>query len=150
MNPTLQMFRALARLTLDAHKLTDWTFAFSTGRKRLGYCSYRRRRITVSKLHVLMDSMASAMDTLNHEVAHALVGPGHGHGSEWAAKAVELGAEPKACSRTAVPLRWRAVCGACSRVYVRNRKLRNRIYFCRFCGLDRGVLSYVRASIDAT
>lgn len=31
------------------------------------------------------------MDTVAHEVAHALVGPAHGHDAVWRRKAVELG-----------------------------------------------------------
>jgi predicted SprT family Zn-dependent metalloprotease len=38
---------------------------------------------------------AEITDTLLHEIAHALVGPRHGHDLVWQAKCIEIGARPK-------------------------------------------------------
>ena len=38
-------------------------------------------------------------DTILHEIAHAIVGPGHGHDAAWRAVAINLGVHPRACKR---------------------------------------------------
>lgn len=44
-------------------------------------------------MHVQRDIYDDLLDTLLHEIAHALT-PGDGHGKLWQAKAMELGARP--------------------------------------------------------
>lgn len=69
-------------------------------------------------------------DTVLHEVAHALVGPGKGHGDEWKAKCVEVGAAPKRLKNGAKgeqpPInrqtpKWVARCCDCGHVIRRSR-----------------------------
>lgn len=87
----------LARQTLDAHGLHGWKAVIDTRpRKRLGQCRYRNREIGISAYHVTYHSDEDVRDTILHEIAHALVGPGHGHGPVWKAKARALGIRPRA------------------------------------------------------
>jgi hypothetical protein len=37
------------------------------------------------------------VDTILHEIAHALVGPRHGHDTVWKAKCTDIGARPERC-----------------------------------------------------
>ena len=46
-------------------------------------------------------------DTILHEVAHALVGPGHGHDTVWKATAAQVGARPQRRGRTSFALAQR-------------------------------------------
>ena len=43
-------------------------------------------------------SLRQVTDTILHEIAHALAGPGAGHGPAWKATASRLGATPKSCA----------------------------------------------------
>jgi predicted SprT family Zn-dependent metalloprotease len=36
-------------------------------------------------------------DTLRHEIAHAIVGPGHHHNTTWKVAAIQVGARPERC-----------------------------------------------------
>ncbi len=85
-----------ARRLMDEHGLTDWTFAFLESGRRLGDCRYRDRVIRVGRAHALEGNDAQIRDTVLHEIAHALAGPGAGHGPVWKAIARRIGARPKA------------------------------------------------------
>jgi predicted SprT family Zn-dependent metalloprotease len=83
-------------------------------------------------------------DTILHEIAHALVGPGHGHDGVWKAKCREIGARPEACYGAGVEMprgRWRACCPGCERVFDRHRRPKRADgWFCRGCGPTAGKL----------
>ena len=61
------------------------------------------------------------LDTLLHEIAHALAGPKARHGPVWKAIAKKLGATPRACDTcdetVVMPGDWQAICGACNKTY---------------------------------
>ncbi len=76
---------------LARHHLRHWRFIFDDARTRGGMCSSRDQIISVSKQFCLSGAAAQIKDTLLHEIAHALVGPNHGHDEVWRAKALEIG-----------------------------------------------------------
>ncbi|MDI2098520.1 SprT-like domain-containing protein [Ruicaihuangia caeni] len=78
---------ALIRLHLD----DTWRFEFDHAKRRAGACHYGDRRITVSRHLAAKFDDDAIHQVLLHEVAHALAGPGAGHGKEWKRIAGELG-----------------------------------------------------------
>jgi hypothetical protein len=82
---------ALIALHLDA----AWTFGFDHARTRAGLCDYRAKRITVSRHLAARYEDDEIHQVLLHEVAHALAGPGAGHGPRWKKVAADLGYEGK-------------------------------------------------------
>lgn len=79
-------------LELIAHHLSSgWSFGFDTAKKRAGACNFTQRRITLSRHLAERHSLDDMRQTLLHEIAHAQVGPGAGHGIEWRAAARALG-----------------------------------------------------------
>ncbi|GAA3594465.1 SprT-like domain-containing protein [Agrococcus terreus] len=78
---------ALIRLHLD----DTWSFGFDRAVKRAGLTDFTARRITVSKHLAARWDDDEVHQTLLHEVAHAMVGPGEGHGRRWLRTARELG-----------------------------------------------------------
>ncbi|MHC5539842.1 SprT-like domain-containing protein, partial [Singulisphaera rosea] len=65
---------------MTAHGLRGWTFAFAGTKRRLGVCKYRSRRIEISQYYAKNNPPAVVLDTLRHEIAHAIAGPAAKHG----------------------------------------------------------------------
>ena len=86
----------MARRLMDEHGLTGWTLAFVEATKRLGTCNYSHRVIRIGRSHALDGSEAQIRNTVLHEIAHAIAGPGAGHGPLWKATARRIGATPRA------------------------------------------------------
>ena len=81
----------LADELLAKHKLHDWRFVYDDARARGGLCSSYDQIISISKQFCLNANDEEIMDTLLHEIAHALVGADQGHNKIWRAKALEIG-----------------------------------------------------------
>ena len=109
------------------HGLTDkgWGYKFDKARSRAGACNYTKRLIHMSAGYVAKASNAEIDDTILHEIAHALVGPQHGHGPVWKAKAREIGCSAERCHtvRFTEP-RWLFSCskGCCKGKIDRRRR----------------------------
>lgn len=123
----LEARRIFNECAIDLHLPNDWTFVIDERpRKRVGQCRYRKREIGLSAWAV--DStmpMDEIEDTIRHEIAHALVGPGHGHDGFWKRMAENCGATPEACAsidedHLPEPL-WRGTCQRCGYVFTRHR-----------------------------
>jgi predicted SprT family Zn-dependent metalloprotease len=148
--PTSPLTRAkeLAHRLMAQHGLTDWAFAFNTNKRRAGACRYpfagRPGHIELSRHYVLRNPEDEVRDTILHEIAHALVGPGHGHDEVWKARCVEVGARPERCYGEEVEMpkgRWRATCGGCGREHDRHRRPKRMTgWHCRGCGKEKGSL----------
>jgi predicted SprT family Zn-dependent metalloprotease len=142
-----------ARALLDSHGLRAWEFGFNANVRRAGVCFYPHAgepgRIELS-VHFAARNAEEVRDTLLHEIAHALVGPGHGHDEIWKAKCRAIGAKPEACygEETDMPRgRWRAACPGCGTEFDRHRKpSRLNGWFCRPCGPAAGKLRWEEAS----
>jgi hypothetical protein len=82
----------LLRDTLNQYGLSDWGVRLSTNINEpwLGICLlYKDKCIVLNAHHVDIHPDLDVVDTINHEVAHALC-PGQGHNEVWQDKAVEL------------------------------------------------------------
>src|SRR4051794_12970371 len=86
----LEELEATARRELAKHGLQGWTFGLARTRRRLGVCKYRQKRIEIALYYALNSSEESVLDTLRHEIAHAVAGAAAKHGPRWKAVAVLL------------------------------------------------------------
>lgn len=69
-----------------------WTFQWKGRAKNFfGQCSYRHKLIYLNPHLTMLRSQEEVLGTILHEIAHALVGPGKGHGSEWKRMAESIG-----------------------------------------------------------
>ncbi|WP_425483384.1 SprT-like domain-containing protein [Isoptericola sediminis] len=82
---------------MNDHGLSDWTFRWDRAVRRAGLTRHRDRVISLSTPLMRQFPRDEATNTILHEIAHALVGPTHGHGKVWKAKAAEIGARPERC-----------------------------------------------------
>lgn len=112
----LKELEAIAGREMTRHGLHGWTFGYAHTKRRLGVCKYRTKRIEIAEYYALNSPPETVLDTLLHEIAHAIAGPAARHGPAWKVVAQRLGATPRACenSHEAVvkPADWQATCPA--------------------------------------
>jgi predicted SprT family Zn-dependent metalloprotease len=122
----LVKLRLQAEAEMAHHGLVGWTFEYSRAKRRLGCCKYSQRLIEISAYYAVHTVDELVIDTLRHEIAHALAGPDAGHGPLWKAHAIRLGARPKSCkSSDEVKVRpgdWQVTCPACQQTYHKYKK----------------------------
>ncbi len=75
----LKELEAIAKREMTKHGLHDWTFRFADTKRQLGVCKYRKKRIEIAEYYALNSPQESVLDTLLHEIAHAIAGPKAGH-----------------------------------------------------------------------
>lgn len=68
-----------------------WTLKLDTAKRRAGICRYGTREIGLSVVYAETITREWVIEVMKHEIAHALVGPGHGHKRVWRDKAIEIG-----------------------------------------------------------
>ncbi len=130
----------LALNLMREHKLLNmgWTFEFDNARRRFGVCRYRTKKIGLSKHLVSLNDEARVKNTILHEIAHALVGPGHGHNNVWRRKAIEIGCDGQRCYSTKVvetpESRYIAECKGCGKVHKRHKMTRSLKFGSSSCG----------------
>lgn len=91
----------LVRMLMTKHGLVGWNFQFMRAKQTLGRCRHSTRTIYLSEPYMLSGTEAEITNTLLHEIAHALVGPGHGHDAVWRRKAISIGSSGDRCSAVA-------------------------------------------------
>ena len=79
------------------HGLDGWKIKFDHARRRAGLCDFRQNTISLSRHYVRHAELGHITDTILHEIAHALVGSGHGHDAVWRQKAREIGCTATRC-----------------------------------------------------
>lgn len=118
--------RELALELMKQHGLEFWYFEFDNAKRRFGICRYSTRRIGLSRNLVLLNTKKRVENTILHEIAHALVGPGNGHNWIWRQKAIEIGCNGKRChskeDTTLVERTLIAHCPNCGKNYGRFKK----------------------------
>lgn len=87
----LKELEASAGREMMEHGLHGWTFGLAATKRRLGVCKYRTKRIEISEYYALNSPPQTVLDTLLHEIAHAIAGPAARHGPVWKAVAIRLG-----------------------------------------------------------
>ena len=125
----------LALREMAKWKLIDngWTFGWMSRRatQTCGQCVYRAKAIRLNPRHVELNTPEVVLDTVRHEIAHAMVGSRANHGPAWRECAVRVGATPERAAGDEVtsvprqPFRWTATCRDCGAV-MRRRQLTKR------------------------
>lgn len=117
----LELAAEMARTELKKWGLEDWSFKFNDRHCSFGLCRYDEKTIFLSKYLVNLNTVERTMQTVLHEIAHALLGPGHGHDNEWKKLCIKIGGNGVRCyteANTVTPKFLRAytyVCTSCGR-----------------------------------
>lgn len=119
-----------------------WHFGFDSSTRRFGLCDYQSKTISLSWKLVSLNDEREVSKTIRHEIAHALVGPGHGHNSVWRAMDVRCGGDGRRCyssENVATPdARWEATCFSCGQTAKRHKAPRRGKYVsCGKCSKGR-------------
>ena len=129
-----------ACLTLMAeHGLGDWQLQYTaTVSHTLGRTHHARRTITLSAPQMLALDGAGRLDTIRHEMAHALLPATENHGPAWRRKARQLGAcpEPTAAEQIGADQDQYPIVGTCpaGHSFGRNRMpAPTRRFYCTTC-----------------
>ncbi len=91
--------RRLALRLMAQHGLHDWRFGYNKRKRSMGVCHYQGKLIELSVYLVDRNGEEEVRDTILHEIAHALVGPGHGHDKVCKRKCLKVGARPQRCGQ---------------------------------------------------
>jgi len=144
----LQLIEELATVALKDNKadLSDWTFKWNNRITSLGLCHYMRKTILLSRLWMAKVTDDEALDTILHEVAHALAWVRFGsykHDTKWKLMCLELGARPNSLARVSVSEydlysdpKWTMQCTQCNveTPWMRKPKYPIESYRCNLCG----------------
>lgn len=122
-----------AQLLID-HGLGDWKVGAHNKRRVLADCNNRAKTIRYSKNFLTIATREDFIGVTLHEIAHALVGPGHGHDNVFKRKVLEI--SPNADysgANVAKPVsthKYDLVCPECG---TKSRSNVNKRYACSKC-----------------
>ena len=88
-------FVNMARQKMRKFYLNDWTIQFDNAQRRAGACFFDKKVLSFSTKFLRNANNEDIIDTVLHEIAHAIVGPGQGHNLIWKKKAIEIGCSGK-------------------------------------------------------
>lgn len=124
----------MAEDLLEEHGLTGWRVQLDSAKRRAGVCRFTDRVIGLSGPITELHSEAEVRDTVLHEIAHALVGPEHGHDRVWRATALRIGCSGSRCVDAESPRVAGAWVGVCPAGHVKDRHRRpERVMSCGTC-----------------
>ena len=66
-----------------AAEAANYRFEFGGYKKTLGKCYHWPKKVTVGKTYAQDNDKELVINTLIHEIAHAVAGPNHGHDKTW-------------------------------------------------------------------
>lgn len=129
----LSAIEAEAEMLLEKHGLESWCFEFDHAMRRGGRCDFDRQEISLSEQFASAASDDEVTDTLLHEIAHALVGPRHGHDAIWKATAHDIGCSGRVTHDIDFSsARWVLTCPKCGWKVPRLRRRKGLV--CVDCG----------------
>lgn len=104
-----------------------WIFKWKGRAKNFfGQCSYRHKHIYLNPQLTMLRSEEEVLGTILHEIAHALVGPGKGHGPVWKEMATRIGCTRAKARSTSVLQEANAMDPELALLYKKKQELSHR------------------------
>ncbi|WP_224769444.1 SprT-like domain-containing protein [Nocardioides ochotonae] len=123
-----------AQALVVQHGLAGWQIEFDRAKRRAGQCREATRVISLSEPLTRLHDEAEVVDTILHEIAHALVGTKHGHDEVWRAKAIAIGCSGARCVDEDAPRVEGDWVGTCPAGHTREQHKRPEVVSsCRRC-----------------
>ncbi len=140
----------------DYKILKDWNFSLDKAKRRGGACFFHKKLITLSIHHIELNDEAVLIDTLIHEVAHALaweLDQENSHGAKWIKWVSILGGSSAVTGKFNTPkAKWCLVLachsnGTIEKVAVRHKRSRKiKSWYLRGRPSTQGMLYYLAAT----
>jgi predicted SprT family Zn-dependent metalloprotease len=128
---------AMAEYLLEVHGLDDWQVSYDNAKRRAGICRFAEQTLGLSAPLTAVHTEDDVRDTILHEIAHALVGPAHGHDATWLAMARRIGSSGERCVSPDSPTPPAAWLGACPGGHTLERHRRpERVLTCGLCSSE--------------
>jgi predicted SprT family Zn-dependent metalloprotease len=121
----------IARDLMDSYHLTDWTLKINRAKTIGGICDHEAKTIYISK-NLELHPVPFIENIVLHEIAHAMVGPGHGHSNFWREIAISIGCDGEEFCESFVPASKCITC-QCGKTYVLRHTYRANKYVCKQC-----------------
>ena len=140
-NKKLAEATARAEALLRKHGLNDWSVQIFGKRSVLGEAWHKQKTIKISKFFVYVANAEQFEGIVLHEVAHALLGPGFGHGEEFVATCTRISRNNRyATESSSFKIhRYRFTCPRCEFVGTSNA---NRDMACARCSTGLGLVKF--------
>lgn len=125
-----------AKQLMQEQGLVGWSFNWTKSISVLGRCKHHTKEIQLSLSATHAGSEEQVNNTILHEIAHALVGPHHGHNDVWRSKALSIGCNGQRCTEVApenkIQKRYIVTCSTHGEI-VQREKMTSRKYSCHKC-----------------
>lgn len=105
-----------------------YTFAWGNRKRAGGTCNYLKKVITLERPLTIanLDNVHIIKNTILHEIAHALVGRGHGHDWVWKQTAMSIGCDGARCmseeTNGLTESKYTLSCSSCGKVTLAHRR----------------------------
>ena len=111
---------------------SGWLFNWNNRKRAFGVCNHTKKQILLSQALTPSLKVEAVTNTILHEIAHALVGKGHGHDNVWRRKAIEIGCNGQRCSNhpTDIQAKYEAECIGCGYKHKAHRRPKRKAW-CR-------------------
>jgi predicted SprT family Zn-dependent metalloprotease len=115
----LSLAKRMIEELLAQHGVDSWAVVFDNAVRRRGQTNYDKKEISLSIPITVNNPIEQVRNTILHEVAHVLVGQGHGHDNVWRTKAVEIGCTGETCTTilNRVPRVYALKCNHCGETF---------------------------------
>ncbi|MCM0620125.1 SprT-like domain-containing protein [Nocardioides bruguierae] len=134
----------LARDLVAEHGLTGWRVTLDRAKRRAGVTRFDSRVIGLSAPLTALAGEDEVRDTILHEIAHALVGPRHGHDATWRRTALSIGCSGERCVPADAPRPVEPWQGTCPAGHTAGRHRRpERVVTCARCAPGRFDLAHL-------
>lgn len=110
-----------------------YSFQFDGSKKRFGFCSQRRKLISLSKKLTELNTEEIFINTLLHEIVHALAPITEHHGNVWRAIAKNIGCGGERCYSSEVLKPTHTYIGTCPGCSKTIKRFRRKQIACSNC-----------------
>ena len=124
-----------------------WRVKVTNGRKSLAITDHGERVVELSKRFILATNETDFHGIMLHEIAHILVGPGHGHGEKFKNKCAEIGLDTAySCHDYPIYIqRYKYICENCGVLGSSEKKER---FMCTNCLYQRNELVAIQVIVN--
>lgn len=126
----VEQVRMFALRKMEEYGVSDWKFRINNNRSRLGVCRPTQRTIELSIFHARQGLTKEVVNTILHEIAHAMVGCHHMHDDVWRKQFIAMGGNGERCGVMEAPKKFTGECRNCGKEYRTNRRMNSACGVC--------------------